>query len=125
MKIALVIAGASLAAIAAPAAADPGHGRGHDRDRGNYGWNDRGCPPGLAKKHNGCLPPGQARRLSRGMRYAPDYGYRAYSYNSIPYSVRRQYNLNRNYRYYYNDGQLYGVDPTTQIVQSIIQSVLR
>lgn len=25
------------------------HGRGH-------------CPPGLAKKHNGCLPPGQARK---------------------------------------------------------------
>ncbi len=23
----------------------------------------RGCPPGLARKHNGCLPPGQARRL--------------------------------------------------------------
>jgi hypothetical protein len=22
-----------------------------------------GCPPGLARKHNGCLPPGQARRL--------------------------------------------------------------
>jgi hypothetical protein len=23
----------------------------------------RGCPPGLARKHNGCLPPGQARQL--------------------------------------------------------------
>jgi len=144
MKTALILAGAALAAVAAPAAADPGHGRGHGQDRDRYenrydrgdrdgrwdrgdryGYNGRGCPPGLAKKHNGCLPPGQARRLSRGMRYAPDYGYRAYSYNTIPYDVRRQYNLNRNYRYYYNDGYLYGVDPTTQIVQSIIQSVLR
>jgi Ni/Co efflux regulator RcnB len=26
---------------------------------------DRGCPPGLAKKHNGCLPPGQAKRVGR------------------------------------------------------------
>lgn len=24
-----------------------------------------GCPPGLAKKHNGCLPPGQAKKVYR------------------------------------------------------------
>src|SRR5262245_52710065 len=24
------------------------------------------CPPGLAKKHNGCLPPGQAKKYYRG-----------------------------------------------------------
>jgi Ni/Co efflux regulator RcnB len=24
------------------------------------------CPPGLAKKHNGCMPPGQARKWRRG-----------------------------------------------------------
>jgi len=24
------------------------------------------CPPGLAKKHNGCMPPGQVRRWHRG-----------------------------------------------------------
>lgn len=29
-----------------------------DRDRGLI----NGCPPGLAKKHNGCLPPGQAKK---------------------------------------------------------------
>lgn len=147
MKTLLILAGASLAAIAAPASADPGHGRGHggdrdrweqrdrggrgdrddrDRDRGGYGYNDRGCPPGLAKKHNGCLPPGQARRLSRGDRYASDYGYRRYSYNTIPYNVRRQYDLNRNYNYYYdNSGYLYGVDPRTQVVQQIIQALIR
>jgi Ni/Co efflux regulator RcnB len=27
--------------------------------------HDRGCPPGLAKKHNGCLPPGQAKKVGR------------------------------------------------------------
>jgi len=26
----------------------------------------RSCPPGLAKKNNGCMPPGQARKLSVG-----------------------------------------------------------
>lgn len=24
------------------------------------------CPPGLAKKHNGCMPPGQAKRWAKG-----------------------------------------------------------
>ena len=37
-----------------------------DRDAVRRYWVDtvgRGnCPPGLAKKHNGCLPPGQARK---------------------------------------------------------------
>ena len=38
----------------------------HDRDEVHRYWVDtfgRGnCPPGLAKKHNGCLPPGQAKK---------------------------------------------------------------
>lgn len=32
-----------------------------ERDRGLIA----GCPPGLAKKNNGCLPPGQARQIAR------------------------------------------------------------
>ncbi|MEO7391626.1 MAG: RcnB family protein [Ramlibacter sp.] len=31
----------------------------------HYG-NGRNCPPGLAKKNNGCLPPGQARNWAVG-----------------------------------------------------------
>lgn len=48
------------------------HGYFNDRQRGfahNYygGEFRRGhCPPGLAKKHNGCLPPGQARQWRMG-----------------------------------------------------------
>jgi len=38
----------------------------HDRDEVHRYWVDtfgRGnCPPGLAKNHNGCLPPGQAKK---------------------------------------------------------------
>ncbi len=40
-----------------------------DRDRnGRFERGDRrnGCPPGLAKKNNGCLPPGQAKKQRRG-----------------------------------------------------------
>lgn len=34
-----------------------------DDDRGMIA----GCPPGLAKKDNGCLPPGQARKIARAV----------------------------------------------------------
>ncbi|MBC3872108.1 hypothetical protein [Undibacterium flavidum] len=29
-------------------------------------FREKGCPPGLAKKNNGCLPPGQAKKWKRG-----------------------------------------------------------
>lgn len=42
---------------------------GHDRDEWRdywYGEYQHGnCPPGLAKKHNGCMPPGQAKKRYR------------------------------------------------------------
>ncbi len=41
---------------------DDGRLRYRDRRQADYGLID-GCPPGLAKKNNGCLPPGQARKL--------------------------------------------------------------
>jgi Ni/Co efflux regulator RcnB len=89
LALALVV-GAS--ALAPPSWADKqgkGHGHGHDRGRDDDRDHDRGptvvfrfedrdrvvvrdyyvhvierghCPPGLAKKHNGCLPPGQAKK---------------------------------------------------------------
>lgn len=33
------------------------------------------CPPGLAKKHNGCLPPGQAKKWQRGYPLPADLRY--------------------------------------------------
>ena len=61
---------AACALVPAFAKGGPGHhGRGHDDDRAAYSdrYDDgRGaCPPGLAKKHNGCLPPGQAKKMVR------------------------------------------------------------
>ncbi|HET7776406.1 MAG TPA: hypothetical protein VFK74_08570 [Azospira sp.] len=42
--------------------------RDRDMIRDYYGQSihTKGCPPGLAKKHNGCLPPGQAKQWQRG-----------------------------------------------------------
>jgi hypothetical protein len=144
MKQAFFLAGAALAIVAAPAAAKPAHAGGHghkgkdrmervDREyrdyrdtRGYYAGGDfRGCPPGLAKKNNGCLPPGQAKKLSIGQRYESSYGYNPYAYNSIPYDLRRQYDLDPYNRYYYDEGNLYGVDPRTMIVEQVIRAILR
>lgn len=43
---------------------DDEKGRFTREQRGAFGaWSKgRGCPPGLAKKNNGCLPPGLARK---------------------------------------------------------------
>ena len=37
----------------------------HDYYDGEF-RSDRRCPPGLAKKHNGCMPPGQAKKWKYG-----------------------------------------------------------
>lgn len=83
--------------LATAVLADPPHGRGHDRGKGQAAQavdRDRGrdndvdivvrfpqsdvttvrdyysgrdfCPPGLARKNNGCLPPGQAKKWQVG-----------------------------------------------------------
>lgn len=130
MKQALILAGAALAFAAAPVAAKPAHAGGkHGKHGGQsqqvYGHSQAGCPPGLAKKNNGCLPPGQAKKLGIGQRYAQSYGYDRYAYNQIPYDLRQQYGLDPSNNYYYDQGNLYGVDPRTQIVEQIISALLR
>lgn len=56
-----------------------------------------GCPPGLAKKNNGCLPPGLTKRIyDRDSRYAA-------MFDAIPYRYR-DYNDDG---YRYGDGYLY------------------
>jgi hypothetical protein len=126
MKSIIALGGAAALAFAGPALADRGHGNGHGRaHHSSYGYGyAEGCPHGLAKKHNGCMPPGQARRLARGERWQSGYG-TLYSYNRIPYDVRRQYGLNTRYRYYYDNGNLYAVDPRTMLVQQVISSLMR
>jgi hypothetical protein len=78
----------ALAATAALADPPPGKGKGHGRAGGGAavevsftfsdgdrvavrdyygGVFERGhCPPGLAKKNNGCMPPGQAKKWAMG-----------------------------------------------------------
>lgn len=145
MKLIFSITAAVAALSASPALADRGgNGHGHggsqwnhvgdrDNDRGdriNYGYHDsnsRHCPPGLAKKHNGCMPPGQYRqsaRWSQGDRLP--YGYRSYTpYDQIPQRYIDQYHLDPNLRYVYRDNTIYQVDPRTMIIQQILRGLIR
>lgn len=120
MKNILLLAGAAaLAATASPALAKQGPGK----HRGHAMMSH--CPPGLAKKHNGCLPPGQAKKLYNIGQRLP-YGFNGYTpYNQIPYDLRRRYNLDDDYRYIYRDDYLYRVDPTTMVVRQILNAILR
>jgi hypothetical protein len=129
MKQLLTILSVAALAIAAPAHAKPGKGHGHHGKShasiGYHGYGTAGCPPGLAKKGNGCLPPGQARkRFNVGQRYSGNYG-RLWNYNQIPYDLRERYDFDRGYRYYYGDGYLYRVDPRTMLIQQVVSALLR
>ncbi len=118
-----------------------------------------GCPPGLAKKDNGCMPPGQAKKVAHARydwlwnrrdnyvyRYDNGYLYRSsqdgnlmgylpllagalgignpwptqYSYQPAPTYFVNYYRAPEQYQYRYADGVMYGVDPKTQAIQSVV-----
>jgi hypothetical protein len=115
MKQLLLLAGLAALAAAAPADAKPK----------GYGYGAAGCPPGLAKKNNGCLPPGQAKKLY-GVGYRFDRGFSGWTpYNQIPYDIRNQYGLNPSGRYIYDQNYIYQVDPATYVVSRVLDAILR
>jgi len=152
MKTLILMAGATAFALATPALAKPGHGQGHGgqvhgsqshvnahanskhgkhivttRNGGRlYAADARGsCPPGLAKKDNGCMPPGQAKKLYNvGQRYNRNFGER-WSYSQIPYDLRSRYSFDQDDRFYYRNGYIYQVDPRTMLVQQVVSALLR
>ena len=78
---------------------------------GRYSWNPptyEGCPPGLAKKNNGCLPPGQAKKIGR----YDDQQSRWFRYSNW-------FSENRDSDWRYDRGFAYRIDPATNLAQSI------
>jgi Ni/Co efflux regulator RcnB len=92
-RLALALAALCMAGGALAKDKDKGHGHGHDKQDDKHGKHDEvrqgayfndqhrayvhqyygqhygkghSCPPGLAKKNNGCMPPGQARKWAVG-----------------------------------------------------------
>ncbi len=73
-----------------------------------------GCPPGLAKKDNGCLPPGQARKLL-GARLQNNFA------NSLlPYQYRSWYRDDGDHFFRSGDGFIYRVNRSNDLVDGII-----
>ena len=94
---------------------DDRYDRDDDRDDRDDRWSDNdrrydgrnGCPPGLAKKNNGCQPPGQAMRT--GERYGNQYA-------RVPASYGERYRDTQRYLYRYNDGRIYQVDRRSGLI---------
>lgn len=68
--------------------------------RANRGLID-GCPPGLAKKNNGCLPPGLAKNRDYRYDYRPSW----FGYPSA-----------QDGRYFYDDGYLYRLNQSNSVL---------
>ena len=151
MKKLILVAGAVALAVGTPTLAKPGNGKGKQdtahsakphgthgsskaskhlvitRNGGRlYALDARGnCPPGLAKKDNGCMPPGRAKKtFNVGQRYNRNFG-NLWSYNQIPYDLRSRYDFDQDDRFYYNNGYVYQVDPRTMLIQQVVSALLR
>ena len=86
--------------------------RNFDGDFGGRGFN--GCPPGLDKKNNGCLPPGQAKKLL-GARIQ-----QSFADSLIPSQYRSWYRDDNNHFYRAGDGFMYRVSRNNNLVDGII-----
>lgn len=123
MRKDLTVLALAALAFAGPALAEKGGHHGKDRGddyEGEYRGKGQDCPPGLAKKHNGCQPPGQARKNFERGEYVPS-GYSHYTaYRDIPYRYRLHIRYGARYRYIYEDDRVYVVDPTTRLIRDIV-----
>ena len=84
----------------------------------NYG-DARGCPPGLAKKNNGCLPPGQAKKYSVGQPLP-----REVVYYAVPQPVLIQLPAVRpGYRYVRVGNDILLLSPQSALVLDVIVNI--
>ena len=84
--------------------------------RSTYGAN---CPPGLARKDNGCLPPGLAKRRYVVGQPLPT----TIVIGGVPSGLRLSA-APPGYRYAYVDGDLLLIDASTRLVADVIASIL-
>ena len=106
---------------------DAGHGRrvvfvDTDRQVVRSWWRrtyGRNCPPGLARKDNGCLPPGQAkRRYVVGQALPP-----TVVIGRVPSGLRLRA-APVGYRYAYVDGDILLIDAVSRLVADVIVNTL-
>lgn len=122
-----VMALTAASVAAAPASADPGRGKGHDRDHHYRGYVGH-CPPGLAKKNPPCVPPGQAKKHDdrRGYdRYGVRVGdiLRIGDYTVIRDPRRHNLEWRNDWRYYRDGNRAYRVDRDTRRILSVVNLI--
>ncbi len=79
------------------------------------------CPPGLAKKHNGCMPPGQAKKWAKGRPLPPEL-----RYNDLPYDLlRRLPPPPPQHRYVQVAGDVLLIAIGTSMVMDAVEDILR
>ena len=79
------------------------------------------CPPGLAKKNNGCLPPGQAKKWAKGRALPADIGY-----NDLPRELaKRLPPPPAKHRYVQVAGDILMIAIGTSMVIDAVEDILR
>lgn len=92
----------------------------HDDHRTVIVQGAPGCPPGLAKKGNGCTPPGLAKPVERVRVWEP--GERITN-NYIVVRDPSRYRLDPRYTYWQSGDYLYRVDSQTGKVLNLIGAI--
>ena len=125
----LTISGAAWAADPGKGNSAAAHGQKAQRgqsERGNstQDWAGRqnqtrtaaNCPRGLARKNNGCLAPGQAKkRFAQGDRLPA-----AFRTSNVPAAYADQYRDTATSLFRYNSGSVYRIDRATQRIAQVI-----
>lgn len=91
--------------------------RAFDRDLfpGRGGGLIAGCPPGLDKKNNGCLPPGQAKKL-----IGTPLARTAFANSLLPSQYRNWFRDDDDYFFRAGDGFIYRVDRDDGLIDGLI-----
>lgn len=126
---ALAIAALVLAAPGASLARNHGHGQSDEKGKASKSQSTtsgkarpgpqraKPCPPGLAKKNTGCLPPGQWRK---GDRLPDAWAAQFIAYATLPDFYRSRYPVRSSHRYIYRDERVFVVDAVTRVIVDVI-----
>jgi hypothetical protein len=96
-----------------------GHGKAkvQKATKGGSPYAGKPCPPGLAKKNPGCVPPGQWKKGDR----LPESWIGHYTaYAGLPDVFRSRYTNRTDRRYVYQNDKVYVVDAATRAVVDIL-----
>jgi Ni/Co efflux regulator RcnB len=89
------------------------------RDYYRRHYSDTRCPPGLAKKHNGCMPPGLARKWSMGRPLPRDV-----IFHDLPRALLEQFGAPPpRHRYVRVDSDILLIEMGTGIVLDVIENL--